>query len=330
MNTSSSQRLVAWAILAACIIAIPVGIMTKAAPTSDTKESSKKKWSWLGGGDRLQVVRLSGMIYEDTESSSPFMTEKDSPSYVKKQLRRIIENDNIKGVLLRINSPGGTVPTSQEIYGLVQEVRKKGKPVVVSMGDVAASGGYYIAAAADKIVSNPGTLTGSIGVIMHLLNWQETEKKIGLQPVVIKSGAFKDIGSADRPMTPAEHDLLQSIIMDSYDQFVTAVADGRKMDKEVVKKLADGRIYSGRQAFANKLVDQVGGYDDAVATLQTMTKAKFNIAKDLPVDEDKMSGMFAQLFDVSSKQNVPAQMLSGFLPHSFQNRFTKQPLWLME
>jgi protease IV len=158
---------------------------------------------------------------------------------------------------------------SQEVSEALAEVRRKGKkPVVVSMGDITASGGYYIAAGADRIFANGGTLTGSIGVIMHLMNWQETEKKIGLQPIVIKSGEFKDIGSADRPMTPAERQLLQSIIMDSYDQFVTAVANGRKMDKEVVKKLADGRVYSGRQAKAANLVDELGGYDYALAWLQ--------------------------------------------------------------
>lgn len=330
MHTSANQRFVAWAILIACLIAIPVGLTTKAPPVTDNQNQTKKKWSWLGGGDRLQVVRLSGMIYEDEESQSPFLREHDTPSYVKKQLRRIIENDSIKGVLLRINSPGGTVATSQEIYQLLQEVRKKGKPVVVSMGDVAASGGYYIAAGADKIVSCPGTLTGSIGVIMHLLNWQETEKKIGLQPVVIKSGTFKDIGSGDRQMTPEERELLQAIIMDSYDQFVSAVSEGRKMDKEVIKKLADGRIYSGRQALKNKLVDAVGGYDQALAMLQKMTREKFALNKDLPVDEDKFSSMFAQFFDVSAKSATPAQVLSGILPQSFQTRFHKQPLWLME
>ena len=198
------------------------------------------------GGDRIAVVYLEGIIFNSRT--------------INEQLKMYGDDSRVKAILLRMDTPGGGVAASQEIADQVKWLRnEKGKKVVISMGAVGASGGYYIASAADKIYANPGTITGSIGVIMHLLNWQETEKKLGLQPTVIKSGAFKDIGSNDRPMTPEEKALLQNIIMDSYDQFVTAVADGRKMNKEAVKKLADGRIYSGRQAKSVNLVDELGG-----------------------------------------------------------------------
>ncbi len=215
----------------------------------------------------------------------------------------------------------------------MDQCRKKGKPVVVSMGDVAASGGYYIASGSDRIFANPGTLTGSIGVIMHLLNWQETEKKLGIQPVVIKSGLFKDIGSADRPMTPEEKTLLQSIIMDSYDQFVCAVAQGRKMDKEEVKKLADGRIYTGRQALKVKLVDELGGYDEALSALQKTARDKFKLDKDLPVDDGASSlNLFSNFFQSSSSSRLSREngLLKGIIPDFLNSSFNKQPLWIMQ
>jgi protease-4 len=231
VDSSLRSQVLGWAIVLGCVIAVPVGMSYKG--NSDAAEKSAKTnpgWSSFLSKDHLLVLRLYGPISDDDETSSLF-PKSDTASWVKKKLRKAVGDEHIKGILIRINSPGGTVGMSQEVHDAMAAVRSKGKPIVVSMGDVTASGGYYIAAAADRIFANPGTLTGSIGVIMHLLNWQETEKKIGLVPNVIKSGQFKDIGSPDRPMTTAEKDLLQNIIMDSYDQFVTAVADGRKIDK---------------------------------------------------------------------------------------------------
>lgn len=164
------------------------------------------------------------------------------------------------------------------------------------------------------------------------MNLQEVEKKIGIEPVVIKSGQFKDIGSSDRAMTPAERELLQNIIMDSYDQFVTAVADGRKMDKETVKKLADGRIYSGRQAAKVKLVDELGGYEEALASLQKLARNKFKLNKDLDVDDGKGLNSLTSLLESSMKIPLPNSggLLSGVLPESMQTKYSRQPLWLME
>jgi len=200
-------------------------------------------------GEKVGVVEVTGVIV--------------SSKQVNERIIRFKEDDSIKAVVLRVNSPGGGVGPSQEIY---EEIKKLAvvKPVVVSMGSVAASGGYYIAAPASKVLANPGTITGSIGVIMEFTNFRELLEKIGLSNQVVKSGPHKDIGSPIRPMTEAERKILQSMIDDVYSQFVDAVAEGRHLDRDTVRKLADGRIYSGRQALEAGLVDQLGNLQDAI------------------------------------------------------------------
>ena len=182
-----------------------------------------------------------------------------------RQIKKYADDKSIKAIVFRIDSPGGGVAPSQEIYSAILKVRKNSNKIVVtSMGNVAASGGYYIACASDKIVANPGTLTGSIGVIMTFPNIEELMKKIGLKTEVIKSGKFKDIGSPMREFTEEEKKLLQGVIDDVYDQFVNAVADGRGMDIQKVKELSDGRIFTGRQALEIGLVDNLGSLEDAI------------------------------------------------------------------
>lgn len=180
-----------------------------------------------------------------------------------KQIKDFRKNDSIKAILLRIESPGGVVGPSQEIY---REIRRtiKIKPVVASLGSVAASGAYYIASAASYIIADPGTITGSIGVIIHFPNLEGLFDKIGYQSITIKSGPFKDIGNPDRKMTPEEKALLQTTVNQTYDQFVRAVAQGRDLPEDYVRKLADGRIIMGEEALKLKLVDQLGNYEDAV------------------------------------------------------------------
>ncbi|MCC2644188.1 MAG: putative Peptidase signal peptide peptidase SppA, partial [Nitrospira sp.] len=181
------------------------------------------------------------------------------------ELKRFGENPSIKAIVLRIDSPGGGVVPSQEIYDAVQRVRNKhNKAVIASMGTVAASGGYYIAAATDRIIANPGTLTGSIGVIMETANVEGLLKKIGVEGIVVKSGKFKDVGSPLRKMTEDEHKLLQSVMDDVHQQFIDAVAEGRALEPAAVQALADGRIFTGRQAKEAKLVDELGNLDDAI------------------------------------------------------------------
>jgi len=179
------------------------------------------------------------------------------------QLIEYGRDDSIKAVVVRVDSPGGGVVPSQEIYNAILSLKKK-KRVVVSMGSVAASGGYYIACAADEIVANPGTITGSIGVIAHFSNVEELLKKIGLKPSIIKSGKYKDIGSPLREMTQDEKRLFQGVIDDIYDQFLEAVSTNRNITKKKVADIADGRIFTGRQALKMKLVDFLGDKEYAI------------------------------------------------------------------
>lgn len=204
---------------------------------------------WSPAEAQVGVVEVSGFLGE----ASPTL----------KQLKDFRENDAIKAIVVRINSPGGTVGPAQEIF---KEIRKttRQKKVVASMGTVAASGGYYIAAGADKIMANAGTITGSIGVIMQFSNFQELLEKIGLRPVVVKSGNYKDMGSPTRPMTAEERKLLEGLAAKIHRQFVSDVAEGRQMAVETVQPLADGRILTGEDALENGLVDKLGNLEDAI------------------------------------------------------------------
>jgi protease-4 len=206
--------------------------------------------SALALGGKVGVVSVSGTI-----------TDSDD---IVEALRDFQHAHSIKAVVVRIDSPGGGVAASQEIYHAILELRAE-KPVVASFGGVAASGGYYIASACDAIVANPGSLTGSIGVIMEMGNVQELLQKIGVQAEVLKAGTYKDMGSPVRPLTDEERAILQQMIDSVHTQFITAVASGRKMDEAKVRALADGRIYSGEQAHALGLVDSLGGLRDAIA-----------------------------------------------------------------
>jgi protease-4 len=188
----------------------------------------------------------------------------DARSTVR-QIRQFAKEPNVPVILLYVDSPGGIVTPSQEIYSELQRAKAKGKKLVVSMGTLAASGGYYISAPADVIMASPGTTTGSIGVKMELPHIEGLLKKLGVSVDVVKSSEFKDIGSPYRPMTPEENNLMKGVILDVYDQFVTAVAEGRKLPKDSVLRLADGRVFSGRQAKELGLVDTLGTFHEAIA-----------------------------------------------------------------
>jgi protease-4 len=204
----------------------------------------------LSLGGKVGIVEVKGVINDSDDVVDALKTFAKSPS--------------VKAVVVRIESPGGGVAPSQEIYQAIRELQAE-KPVIASMGGVAASGGYYVASACNAIVANPGTLTGSIGVIMELGNAEGLLQKLGVQPEIVKAGAYKDMGSFVRPMTDAERGLFQEMIDTVHTQFITAVAAGRGMDKDQVRALADGRIFSGEQAKVAGLVDQLGGLEDAVA-----------------------------------------------------------------
>lgn len=209
----------------------------------------------LGGGKRLVVgsgvglVEVKGLIIDSQETV--------------RQLNDFRKDDNVKAVVLRIDSPGGVVGPSQEICAEVKRLAAR-KKVVVSMGSVAASGGYYIAAPASVILANPGTITGSIGVLMRFSNLEGLMGKIGMKSFTLKTGKYKDVGSPVRPMTDRDKAMLQNVIDNTHAQFVKAVAEGRKLPLEEVGKIADGRIFTGEQAMALKLVDRLGTLRDAI------------------------------------------------------------------
>ncbi len=205
----------------------------------------------LPGMEKIALVKVEGMlITADT---------------IVDEINNYADDSSVKAILIRIDSPGGGVVASQEIFNAVLNARKQGKKkVVISMGSVAASGGYYIAAAGDRIVANPGTLTGSIGVKMEFANIEKLLDKIGVRGMVVKAGEYKDMGSPFREMTEPEKKLLQAVIDDVHSQFIEAVAKGRNLPEADVKAIADGRIFTGRQALQLKLVDQLGDLEDSI------------------------------------------------------------------
>lgn len=204
----------------------------------------------LSTGKRVGLIEVKGVIL-------------DSETTIK-NLERYGSSQDIAAIVLRIDSPGGGVAASQEIYEAVKRVRERGKFVIASMASVAASGGYYIACGADTIMANPGTTTGSIGVIAEMLNATELMQKIGVHFEIIKSGKFKDTGSPFRPMNQEDRQQLQSYVDNAYQQFVNVVATERGLPTEQVLQYADGRIYTGQQAHELQLIDLLGTYEDAV------------------------------------------------------------------
>jgi protease-4 len=216
-------------------------------------------YAYLTGGDSKALSFLSG----DGVGVLQIDGAIDDSRVVLSELKRFKEAPWVKAIVVRIDSPGGAVAPTQEIFDELQKTQK-GKPIIASMGGMATSGGYYIAAACEKILANPGTLTGSIGVIMQLNNVEELMKKIGVKGYNIKSGVNKDIGSPFQPLTPEGREILQSLVDNVHGQFISAVAKGRGMSEAQVRKLADGRVYSGAQAKDLGLVDQFGTLDDAI------------------------------------------------------------------
>jgi protease IV len=212
--------------------------------------------SGFGSSNKLGVINISGEISDSTA--------------IVKQLDEFKKDNGIRAIILRIDSPGGGVGASQEIY---EEVKKttKTKKVIVSMGSTAASGGYYIASAGDMIVANPGTITGSIGVIMEFFRVDELTKKIGINLEVIKSGEFKDTGSSFRPLTDRERELMSGVVLNIQEQFIRAVAEGRKLSPDKVREKADGRIFSGETAMKLGFVDKLGNFQDAVDLAKNMS-----------------------------------------------------------
>jgi len=213
----------------------------------------------MPAGDRIALMRIEGLIVDSKE--------------ITEELKDYVKNPSIKAIVLRIDSPGGAVGPSQEIYEEVKKAVAK-KKVLVSMGTVAASGGYYIASPATRIIANPGTLTGSIGVIMEIPNISGLMDKLGIKTEVVKSGRYKDIASIFRGIGKEERDILQGVLDDVHLQFIEAVSEGRKMPRSDVEKIADGRVFTGEQALKAGLIDELGNLEDAVQVAAKLSGIK--------------------------------------------------------
>lgn len=236
--------------------------------TSDSIHISKKS---------IAVVEITGVIF--------------SPDTAVEKIERYITEENIPAIVLRLNTPGGGISATQEIYETVRKARAAGKKVIASMGTVAASGGYYIAAACDTIIATPGTITGSIGVIATFPEFSELYRKIGVNFTVVKAGKFKDTGSSSRKMTDEEKAELEALILDSYEQFLDAVAESRGLTLDEVRQIAEGRVYTGRQALEKGLVDLLGTYQDAVDLAGELA----GIGKNPPVIKEKRGTIWEAL-----------------------------------
>src|SRR5512143_527054 len=247
--------------------------------------SSRKTSAALSvmGTDRVAMVKIEGILI--------------SSEHVVEELNEYADDSSVKAIVIRIDSPGGGVVVSQEIYNAVKNAKKEGKKIIVSMGCVAASGGDYVAATADKIVANPGTLTGSIGVKMEFANLEKLLEKIGVKGMVVKAGEFKDIGSPYRDMTAQEKKLLQDVIDDVHNQFIKAVAEGRNLPEADVRAIADGRIFTGQQALALKLVDQMGDLADSIRLAGSLAGIK---GKPKVVEKKKKIPFFEYLKEESA------------------------------
>ncbi len=250
--------------------------------------------------NKVAIVELNGPIFD----SQPTV----------EQLDRYGKDSGVKAIVLRINSPGGSAAASQEIYDAINRTRAKRKKIVVaSIASVGASGAYYAACATDKVFANAGALTGSIGVIAQWYSYGDLLKWAKMKDVVIKSGEFKDTGDPARDLTEAERVYLQHLIDDTYNQFIDAVAKGRKMSAEAVKSLADGRVYTGREAKENKLIDAVGDLQDAIDAAAQMAKIKGE-PKIVKAPKAKQSLLDLLFGDASSLIPAPLQPLSRDAP----------------
>ncbi len=310
------------------VIVLARGNTVKSAVSMDDDPLSS--FSLLGGRDGIAIVKMYGLIAFDDDRGSIFGPFSSGADRTVRTLRKLRKADHVKGIVLRINSPGGTVAASQEIHDEVKALVAAGKKVVVSMGDVAASGGYYVSAPANYIFANAGTLTGSIGVITSLMDYQSVLEKIGVQYKVFKSGRFKDMGAGYRDMTKEEKELFDRIVMGAWDQFVGAVADGRIIEenderdgrKRVITsrdklrdELCQGQIFIGSDAKEKGLVDELGSFHDAIEKCGELCGLGKNPHL---IRTSKMTGFekFFEMFGASRKGFDPMKALlrGGTLP----------------
>lgn len=278
------------------VAAVMIGSSPSGVTVNDWDETIVKK----AGKDRILMLNVDGMIMPGIAGTAlgPAGTSSDE---IRVKLDQAMRDKSLKGIVVRVNSPGGDVVASDEIYRKLIEVREKTKlPVVFSFGSTAASGGYYIATAGDKIFTNPLTITGSIGVIMSSYNFSELADKVGVKEVIIKSGELKDMGSATREMTKEERNVLQTMVDESYNRFVEVIATGRDITEAKVRELADGRIYTGQQAKDLDLVDEFGTVEDAIKETEKLAGIK-----------NATVVSYSETFTLSSLFRMTANNLSG-------------------
>ena len=311
MNSKRTGMIIFIAAIAVTLIAVAVAYTRAPQQAQGTKARSSS--------NTVAVIYLTGVIGFGSPSS---LTDGSGSDQAMQDLERATNDQGLKAVVLRIDSPGGSPAASQELNNQLKRLRESGKKVVVSCGDTAASGGYYVAVAADKIVADPSTLTGSIGVISTVPNLQDLYGKIGYKEQVFKSGPHKDMLSPSRPITPEEAAIMQGIIDDTYGQFVQAVAQGRNLPEDQVRKLADGRVYTGAQAKQLGLVDELGGLHEAVALAGRLA----GIASPQAVTYHK-PGLTDIFRGLGALGNVPdlmatARLLQGYAPQQLPPAYT--------
>ncbi|MBI4497977.1 MAG: signal peptide peptidase SppA [Chloroflexi bacterium] len=274
---------------------------------------------WKRRQPAVAVVRVTGVIRAGRDGGRLVGAGTAASERITGWLRAAQRDDAVRAIVLRVDSPGGSVTASDEIYTEVRHTREQyGKPVVVSMGSVAASGGYYISVPANRIVANPTTLTGSIGVITMIPNYQELLQKIGVQASVLKTGPFKDLTSGLRPLTDQDRAVLQAVLDDSYQRFVEVVAQGRGLAPDRVRELADGRVFTARQAKDLGLVDDLGDLHEAIAAAGRMVGL----------------GDTPRTVEYASGRSFPLRMAAGltdWLPVELQALLTteRQKIWYL-
>ena len=280
------------------------------------EEGSKK--------ERIALLTVDGTIQDTGSASTFFATEGYNHQFFLQQLEEAKVDDTVKAIVLQVNSPGGGVVESAQIYKDIIELQEETeKPIYVSMGSMAASGGYYISAPADKIFVNKETMTGSIGVIMQSINYGKLAEKYGVEFVTIKSGPYKDIMSPTREMTEEERAMLQEMLNDSYEDFVDIIEQGRNMTEAEVKKVADGRILNGRQAIEAGLADEYGFLEDVVQAIKT----DYNL-ENAEVFEYSYSQNIASLFAVKAQSFLGLDMESKLIAELITENSSPKMMYL--
>ena len=322
-----------------CFLSLVLGFFAIDKNESYVGDNKTNKKNIISNTNKIAVIELDGVIASSSENN--FFAKEANAANMLRSLKLAKEDYEIQGIILKINSPGGTVAMSQNIYNQIMRIREN-KPIIAVMDDVAASGGYYIASAADRIIAQDGTLTGSIGVIFSFMDYHNLlTNKLNVDQVVIKSGKFKDIGSSTRAMLPEEKELMQNIVDDSYQQFLNAIRKGRiqrnscyevpkeDLTEENLIRYADGRVFTGIQAKQLGFVDETGDIDTAKIMIEKMTQQKFNNKlKAKLVNYNRKSSFgeyFSGLTEYSLNRNIK---FSDIIPTSMV--LSRRPLYLWE